>query len=138
MIVAKGNLAEDVRRVSAAPLHSCLVQNKLFECGAGMVFLIRKTGQRRLALAGFLVDAYCLGVKDALFREIEEAEIQKLLHTFERAAPFEGVAPSYARKLLRYVPGPSESPTQNQAAARPPAPTARQRWFCFRRDRRVG
>ena len=84
-----------------APLHSCLVQSELFENGFGMVVLTRKTGARMLALATFLVDVLCLGVKDAIFREIEDAELESFLDTFEVTAPFEAVDPSYARKLLR-------------------------------------
>ncbi|HKI14393.1 MAG TPA: hypothetical protein VKA12_05185, partial [Roseiarcus sp.] len=101
MADSRGTLAEDVRRASAAPLHSCLLQSSLFECGVGMVILIRKIGPHRAVLAGFLVDAYCLGVKDAFFREIDEAEIETLFDGLETAAPFEAVDPSYARKLLR-------------------------------------
>jgi Domain of unknown function (DUF1841) len=98
---AKGTLAQQVRRASAARLHSCLVQSAMFECGAGMVIVIRKTGPRGLAMAGFLVDVYCLGVKDAFFREMEEAELETLLDGMEETAPLETVDPSYARKLLR-------------------------------------
>jgi len=100
MAETKGTLAEDARRARAAPLHSCLLQNSLFECGNGMVVLTRKISAHRLALAAFLVDAYCLGVKDAFFREIDEAEIETLLEPFETAGRFEAVDPSYARKLL--------------------------------------
>jgi hypothetical protein len=97
----KGTLTEDVRRAKAAPLHSCLVQRALFENGFGMVALTRKTGAHTFSLAAFLVDAFCLGVKDALFRELEEADLQPFLDSLEATAPFEAVDPSYARKLLR-------------------------------------
>ena len=95
-----GSLAEKVRRAGAAPLYSCLLQNEMFESGVGMVILARKTGAHRVALAGFLVDVYCLGVKDALFREIDEAEIETIVDSLGITAPFEAVDPSYARKLL--------------------------------------
>lgn len=98
---ANGTLAQQVRRASAAPLHSCFVQSAVFECGAGMVILTRKTGLRGLAMAGFLVDAYCLGVKDVFFRETEEAELETILDGVEETAPLEAVDPSHARKLLR-------------------------------------
>jgi hypothetical protein len=97
----KGSLAQEARRASAAPLYSCLVQSRLFECGAGMVILTRKTGPRSLVMAGFLVDVYCLGVKDAFLRDIEEGEIKAVLEPFESYAPLEAVDPAYARKLLR-------------------------------------
>jgi hypothetical protein len=95
------SLAEMVRRASAAPLHSCLLQKEMFESGVGTMILIRKTAARRAALAGFLVDRYCLGVKDAMFREIDEGEIETVVEQLGTAEPFEPVDPSYARKLLR-------------------------------------
>ncbi len=101
MTEGKGSLAEQVRRAAAAPLHSCLLQNEIFESGVGTVILTRKTGPHRVVLAGFLVDAYCLGVKDAFFRETEELQTETLLDGLELTAPFEAVDPSYARKLLR-------------------------------------
>ena len=96
----KRTLAEDVRRAAAAPLQSCLLQNEMFECGVGMVILTRKSSAQRVALGGFLVDRFCLGVKDVFFREAEEAEIEADLDDLEAVAPFEAVDPSYARKLL--------------------------------------
>lgn len=93
--------AEQIRRLATAPLHACLVQTGLFEQGNGMVLLIRKTAGGRVALAAFLVDVYCLGVKDVVFRQDEIAEIEAFIETLEGAAPFEDADPSYARKLLR-------------------------------------
>ena len=66
-----------------------------------MVFLSRKTGARDLALGGFLVDAYCLGVKDAMFRELDEDEMEELLDGAAATAPLTPVDPPYARKLMR-------------------------------------
>lgn len=98
---AGGELARKVRRAVAQPLHACLAQDSIFETGVGMVFLSRKTGARELALSGFLVDAYCLGVKDAMFRELDEDEMDELLDEIGATAPLAPVDPPYARKLLR-------------------------------------
>ena len=98
---AGGGLADEVRRGAAAPLHACLAQDSIFQTGVGMVFLSRKTGARDLALGRFLVDAYCLGVKDAMFRELDEDEIEELLDGAGATAPLTPVDPPYARKLLR-------------------------------------
>jgi hypothetical protein len=90
-----------VRRAAAAPLHSCFVQDRLFESGIGMVILTRKTGGDRFAIAGFMVDVYCLGVKDVLFRESNETEMEMFLEATEEGALLAPVDPPYARKLLR-------------------------------------
>jgi hypothetical protein len=98
---AGGGLAHEVRRAAAQPLHACLVQDSIFETGMGMVFLSRKIGGGDLALSGFLVDAYCLGVKDAMFRDVDEDEMEEILDGVGATAPFASVDPPYARKLLR-------------------------------------
>ena len=99
--VVNRSLARDVRRATAAPVHACLVQDSIFESGVGMVFLVRKTGTRSFAVGGFLVDAYCLGVKDAMFREVDEAKLGMLLDGVEATAPLVPADPAYARKLVR-------------------------------------
>jgi hypothetical protein len=98
---AGGGLAREVRRAAAAPLHACLLQQSVLQSGVGMVFLSRKIAARDLALGGFLVDAYCLGVKDAMYRELDEGEMDELLEEASATAPLTPVDPPYARKLLR-------------------------------------
>jgi hypothetical protein len=88
-----------------------------------MVILTRKTGLSRLAMSGFLVDVYCLGVKDAFFRQAEEAEIEEFVDALEETAPFEAADPSYARKLLHdavaYARSFGLEPHADHAAAEP-------------------
>lgn len=95
------SLAAQVRRCAGTPLHSCLVSEGLFQCGLGMIVLTRKTGLGRLALALFQVDVYCVGVKDAVFREADMAEIGNMVAVLENSATLLPTDPSYARKLLR-------------------------------------
>jgi Domain of unknown function (DUF1841) len=102
---AGGELAVEIRRAAAHPLHACLVQDSVLQSGVGMVFLSRKTGARNFALGGFLVDAYCLGVKDAMYRELDEGEMEELLAEAAATAPLTPVDPPYARKLLRDAAG---------------------------------
>jgi hypothetical protein len=96
-------LAERARRLAAAPLHCCLMQEGLFEQGNGMVILARKTGSSRLIMASFLVDVWCLGVKDVVFRQIDVSEMEDFVAAVGGMVPFVPVDPCYARKLLRDV-----------------------------------
>jgi hypothetical protein len=48
-----------------SPIHEALVPAKLFEIGMGNLFFSRSLPDGRIALAGFLLDTFCLGVKDA-------------------------------------------------------------------------
>jgi len=97
------SLARQVRMVAGLPIHSCLVQDGLFERGNEMVMLIRGTGIVSLTLAAFLVDVYCLGVKDVVVHEGDEDEIEAMVAAMGYAAPLTPVEPAYARKLLRDV-----------------------------------
>jgi hypothetical protein len=96
-------LAERVRRLASAPLYSCLMQEGLFERGNGMLILSRRAGPGSLTMAAFLVDVWCLGVKDVIFRQIGVSEMEDFIATVEEMAPVVPVDPSYARKLLRDV-----------------------------------
>ncbi len=95
-----GGHAAEIRRAASAPIERCFVQNGWVERGNGIVILTRRTGAGSLACAMFLLDTFCLGVKDAMFRQGDEAEITMMLEAAGGTAPLEAVEPSYARKLL--------------------------------------
>ena len=97
----RGGHAAEIRRAASAPIERCFVQNGWMERGNGLVILTRRTGARSLACAIFLLDTFCLGVKDAMFRQGDEAEITMIVEEAGGAAPLDAVEPSYARKLLR-------------------------------------
>lgn len=96
----RSGLAAQVRRALSGPIETCLLHEETLTRGNGMLALVRRTGPRRLAVAMFLLDTFCLGVKDVIFREADEAEIDEMLDGVEQMAAFEEVEPSYARKLL--------------------------------------
>lgn len=100
-VEAKPSLAEQMRRLSTAPLDSCLMQQGLFERGNGIVILTRKASDGKLAFASFLVDVFCLGVKSTVFRQSDEWEINDFIEAIDETAPLAEIDPSYARKLLR-------------------------------------
>jgi hypothetical protein len=98
-VAPRGRSAE-ARRYATLPLHACYVQAGLFESGTGMVMLVRGAGHA-LMLASFLIDAFCLGVKDAMLRPFDKAELEGLVEAFSMAAALEPADPAYARKLVR-------------------------------------
>ena len=50
-----------------APIHAAYVGDNIFSQGIGHVILARALPDGRVAAGVFLVDAYCLGIKNALF-----------------------------------------------------------------------
>ena len=95
-----GELVRSVRRATLAPVHACYVQDSVFDTGLGMVHLIRKTGAGYV-VGGFLVDAYCLGIKDVLLEDLDSDEFEDMLAGANATGRLEAVDPAYARKLLR-------------------------------------
>ncbi|MBV9858937.1 MAG: hypothetical protein JO038_02370 [Alphaproteobacteria bacterium] len=97
---ASSSLGECVRHLAARPLHCCLMQAALFEHGIGVVLLARQLETGALAIAAFLVDVFCLGIKDVGFQVIQKSELGGYLRMIDETMPMTPIDPSYARKLL--------------------------------------
>ena len=94
-------LAERSRRWARGPIHSCVMVEGLFEHGLGLVVLARKTGIGEVAMAAFMLDVYCRGVRGAVLDCMSSHEFDYVLDQMGGALPWVSVDPSYARKLLR-------------------------------------
>lgn len=82
------------------PIGDCLVPTSLFEEGIGHVVLTRALPGGDVAVAGFLVDTYCLGVKNALYRVFSSTEFEFYRRQIEQHTPLESIHPSCLRKLV--------------------------------------
>jgi hypothetical protein len=100
-VMAKQPLAQEVRKWADAPLHACLLQNGLFDRGNGLLILARKTASGGLATTVFLLDAFCLGVKDIVFRRFSASEFDDFLAVMGDEESFVPVELPYARRLIR-------------------------------------
>lgn len=78
------------------PIHSSMVARDLPKLGLGMAGLARALPNGDLAVSLFLVDTYCLGVKDAFFRVLSQEEWAQMA----QGAQLEKVHPSCLRKLV--------------------------------------
>jgi len=85
-----------------APLYECYVADEIFESdqGIGQVIVSRLSGNQ-VAAGVFLIDAYCLGVKDAfaVFKPLRDFEDQ-ILASMMRTVRLRKVEPAYAKKLV--------------------------------------
>jgi hypothetical protein len=61
------DLATRLQRASAAPILHCRTTNVLWDQGMGNVVVSRELASGNVAYAVFLLDVYCLGVKDVMF-----------------------------------------------------------------------
>lgn len=92
---------ERMRRMAAGPIHCCLVNEALFETGNGTLILARRTADGRMAVAAFMLDVYCVGVKDVILRLGDAREMESIVAAFGKVQPLIAIDPAHARKLLR-------------------------------------
>ena len=99
---AKGAVAavSKLELATAFPIHECLVPEGLFERGIGNVFVSRKLPGGELAVAVFLVDVWCLGVKNALFRMMSRSEYNSNVSRIEEDENPVETSPKCVRKLV--------------------------------------
>jgi hypothetical protein len=94
-------LAERLAAACQSPVLHCWITESLWEEGIGFVMLSRELPDGRVAVAGFLVDRYCLGVKDAFGEICRGTEyVGRFVEEVGRRMRGRDVAPADARKLL--------------------------------------
>ncbi len=93
-------LSGQMQWASRFPIHRCDVSDDLFgEPGVGVLFLSRAISDGRIAMMYLLIDARCLGVKDAGAQLTTTAAFDRILQRSQAAASFSAIDPARARKL---------------------------------------
>jgi hypothetical protein len=95
-----GATAPQMATAANAPIHECLVPAGLFELGMGNLFFSRSLPDGRIALAGFLLDVFCLGVKNAFFAIVARDEYARRLSARTAAESLQPMQPACFRKLV--------------------------------------
>jgi hypothetical protein len=95
------SIANDMAVASHSPIHECLVaSNELEMRGMGNVIISRKLPDGRIAASIFLLDIYCLGVKDAFNSLSDISEYDGLTNKIDLYSKLESIHPSCLRKLI--------------------------------------
>jgi hypothetical protein len=98
-----GSLAAQVMRAAQMPIQHCLLCGDLSQAGMATLILARGMTPSTITLAGFLIDAWHLGVKDTFFQTAGPESFENLLARMEETGAVENVDPAHARKLLRDI-----------------------------------
>lgn len=107
--MAANTPAARIRQAAKLPVLRCLVSSSLFRVGAGAALLMRGTSREEQHVACFMLDTYCLGVKDALSHTMDRQEAEVMLLSLQQADPMDPIDPGALRKLLHDVVAWSES-----------------------------
>ena len=83
-----------------SPVRAAYVGDSVFTQGIGHVIIARKLPDGRIAAGVFLVDIYCLGVKNAFLMVQSSLEFEETIETRFDANDLKPVEPAYARKLV--------------------------------------
>ncbi len=68
------------QRARSLEIGTCYVSEDITECGEGHVIVTRRHTGGRVSVAVYLVDIYCIGVKDSFFRlRLEDDELEEML-----------------------------------------------------------
>ena len=81
-------------------IHECSVSEILFEDGMGQVLISRKRPDGCYPTSIFLLDIYCLGVKNAFFNVFNEYAYEKMKSDMDVREKQTFIHPSCARKLV--------------------------------------
>ena len=97
----EATLPARVSRALALPIQHCLLQQCAFEQGIGTLVVARGATPSLVTVGTFLLDVYCLGVKDVLSRSLGPDDLGYFRESLEVVSPVISVEPAYAAKLLR-------------------------------------
>ena len=93
-------LAERLADAAAAPVLHCWVSSTRTAEGMRTVLLSRQLSGGNIAFAVFLVDLWCLGVKNAMGNVLSKGEYNAFLSRFRDRMEMVTTAPEDARKLV--------------------------------------
>lgn len=86
------------------PIFECWISDSVWNVGLGPVIVSRKNNDGFIAVALYLADTLCLGVKDCFVRVGNELEYQFLLNGYRaRAGNLEAVDPSDAATFIHQL-----------------------------------
>jgi hypothetical protein len=95
-----GRLAPQIAAAAHSPIHECLVPAKLFEIGVGNLIFSRLLPDGRIAMGAFLLDVFCLGVKNAFVAILTKVEYAMRRNSWSAAEDLKPMDPACFRKLV--------------------------------------
>lgn len=91
-----------INQAIQSPIHECWEPEQLYNSdqGIGTIIVSRKTQRNDILIAAFLVDIFCLGVKNAHIKLMSKEEYHFSLENIREQEDLKAIHPSCARKLV--------------------------------------
>jgi hypothetical protein len=83
-----------------APTYECLIPRVLYEYGIGNIVLARELPSGKIATVVFLLDVFCLGVKDVVLGVFGLSEYRERIHRLTADFSYEAVSPATVHSLV--------------------------------------
>jgi hypothetical protein len=77
-----------------SPIEECLIGKEIFSKGIGTAIIARKMPQDHIGASVFLLDVWCLGVKNAFFTVLRDSEYVRRLEEIEIGEGLVNIHPS--------------------------------------------
>jgi hypothetical protein len=78
----------------------CLISDKIEESGIGYVTVLTDNGGNYQRYVNFLVDCFCLGVKNLDFHKISPSDYPNIIESLTSATPMIKITPAHAKKFI--------------------------------------
>jgi len=95
-----GRMAPQIAAAANSPIHQVLVPEGLFEQGIGNLVFSRLLPDGRIAVSGFLLDVFCLGVKNAFVAVVSRSEYAMRRNNWNSSENLQPMDPACFRKLV--------------------------------------
>jgi len=83
------------------PVVQALMGDELWDTGIGHLVIARQESDGTLIFAVFLVDVYCLGVKNAFWRAGSRADLDDLIQRMREFGPLRPITPACLAKIVK-------------------------------------
>ena len=87
--------------LAASPIVACTMTQGFEKTGTGTLFVARKMSLGRYGASFFLLDLWCIGIKDAFFRVLDDEDYEFYREQGEEATASAPMELAVARKLVR-------------------------------------
>lgn len=89
-----------LQRAERWPVVQALISKQIWELGIGDLVIARRESEGNLIISVFLVDVYCLGVKNAFWMAGSAGDLKELVSKIEKETPMAPISPECLAKVI--------------------------------------